>query len=166
LKQANTKNAVLILLFLAVTQLMPTCLAISSDEAGEAIEQAERNLGSAYIAVAEAESAGANVSMLLSKLRIAANLLSEAHMAFRIRDYDNSSSFAAASNHAIEGAVDEGVHLKEDAEREKINSFLLTAVLSVVGVILVLILGLLGWQYVKRVYFKQILGTKPRVEKK
>jgi hypothetical protein len=161
------KHAILlVLLFLAIAQLMPIGFAVSSDQANEVIEQVDRNLGLAYVAVTEAERGGANVSLLLSKLQIAGNLLSEANIAFRIGDYDSASSYAEASAQAIEGVAEEGARLKMDAEREQIDSFLLTVVLSVVGVVLVLILGLLGWHHLKHVYFKRILGTKPQVEKK
>jgi hypothetical protein len=160
------KTAIVLLFLLAISQLIPIGLAVNSDEASEAIGQADRNLGSAYVAVVEAERAGANTSSLLTKLQLAENLLSEANIAFRIGDYNKSSSFAVECTQAINGVAEEGARLKLDAERDQVNNFILIAVLSVVGVVLVLILGLLGWQYIKRVYFKRILSTKPHVEGK
>ena len=160
------KNVVmrLSLLILIITQFIPACFAVSSDEASDAIKQADRDLGSAFVAVAEAEGAGADVSVFLSKLGSAGDFLSEAYVAFRARDYGNASLFAMECSNAVESVARDGARLKADAEREHSDRLLLTAAWSGVGLVLLLVLGFFGWKFLKRWYFRRILGMKPQVE--
>lgn len=57
-----------IVAMLLVVWFVPSCFAVDAGNASDAISKAERDLSSAYATVAEAEAAGANVSLLLSKL--------------------------------------------------------------------------------------------------
>jgi len=144
--------------------LVPTCLAVDANEASVAINQAERDLGLAFAMVAEAESAGADVSALLNKLDIAGDFLSEAKAAFGTGDYENANPLAVDCSHTVEGLADDAASLKLDAEKAQSDRLLFTAMWSGVGLVLLLVLGFLGWKFLKRRYFRRILDMKPQVE--
>ena len=144
--------------------LVPCCFAVDAVEADAAIGQAERDLGSAYVAVAEAEGAGADVSVLLNKLEGAGGFLSAAYSAFRAGDYENASVLAMDCNRAVEGVAGDAALLKTDAERAESDRLLLSSVGSSVGLVLLLAFGFLGWKFLKQRYFKRTLDMKPQVE--
>jgi hypothetical protein len=165
----ETKSCRSIAVCLTVSMLLavwfvPACFAVDAVEASGAISQAERDLGSAYVVVAEAESAGADVSVLLNKLGSAGDFLSEAYVAFRAGDYGNASVLAMECSRAVEGVVGDATRLKADAERAHSDRLLLTVTESGVGLILLLVLGFSGWRFLKRRYYGRVLDTKPQVE--
>ena len=148
---------------LLVVWLVPACFAVDAVEASGAIGQAERDLGSAYVVVAEAEGAGADVSVLLDKLGSAGDFLSEAYVAFRAGDYGNASLLAMECSHVVEGVAGDAARLKVDAERAHSDRLLLTATASGVGLVLLLVFGFFGWKFLKRWYFRRALDMKPRL---
>jgi len=158
-----TGTVCLTVLFLFVVQFVPLCFAVSSDEAGEAVKTAEQDLSSAFMAVAETEVAGANVSVLLDKLNAAGVFLSEAHSTFSAGNYESAFSSAVACSSAVEGVVGDAARLKMDVEVASVESLFLTTAGSVIGVGLVLILGFIGWRFLKRRYFRRVLEMKPKV---
>jgi hypothetical protein len=159
------KTAVaLCLLILMIAQFTPSCFAVSFDEASEAINQADRDLRSAFSAVAGAEVAGADVSVLLGELESAGDFLSEAFVAFRTGDYENASLFAMECRNIVEGISEDGLRLKANAESAQRNKFFLTAAGSGVGLVLLLVFGYLGWRFLKRWYFRRLLSMIPQVE--
>lgn len=149
---------------LLVVWFVPICFAVDDIEASSAIIEAERDLGSAYALVAEAEGSGANVSVLLRRLGSAGDFLSEAYFAFRAGDYGNASLLTIECKHVIEGVAGEATDLKAEAEKTYSNSVLLTASGSAVGLVLLLLLGFFGWKFLKRRYFRRVLNMKPQVE--
>ena len=151
-------------LVLFVVQFVPLCFAVSFDEAAEAVGRAERDSGSAFVAVAEAAGAGADVSVLLDKLDGAGVFLSEANAAFRVGDYESAFSSAVACSSAVEGVVGDAARLKVAAEVAHNASFVLTLVVSVIGVAVILVCAFFGWMFLKRRYFRRVLGMKPEVE--
>jgi hypothetical protein len=144
--------------------LVPICHAVDAVEANAAIDEAEHALGSGYVVAAEAEDAGANVSMLLNKLGSASALLSAAHVAYRARDYENASALAIECNHAAEGIAGDALSLKADAEKTVSDRLLLTVAGSCVGLVLLGVFGFIGWRFLKRRYYSRVLDTKPVVE--
>jgi len=144
--------------------LVPACFAIDAVEASGAISQAERDLGSAYAVVAEAEGAGADVSVLLNKLGSAGDFLSEAYVALRAGEYGNASSLAAECSHSVAGIAGDAARLKADAERARSDRLLFTAGGSGVGLVLLLVFGFFGWRFLKRWYSRRVLDMKPEME--
>jgi hypothetical protein len=160
-KSCGSVAICLIVLMLLAAWFVPACFAVDAVEANAAIGQAERDLGSAYVAVAEAEGAGADVSVLLNKLEGAGDFLSEAYSAFRVGDYENASVLAMECSNAVEGVAGDAARLKTDAESDRL---LLSSVGSSVGLVLLLVFGFLGWKLLKRRYFKRTLDMKPQME--
>jgi hypothetical protein len=164
MKRCRNLFVSLIVSMLLVVWLVPTCFAADAVEASNAIGQADRSLGSAYVAVAEADMAGANVSMLLDILDSAAASLSEANLAYRVGDYESAFSSAMACSNAVGGVVDDVVRLKVNAEIAHNAEVILTAFNSGIGIGVLLVCAFFGWRFLKRWYFKRILDMKPKVE--
>ena len=147
---------------LAITVLFSLCfvplgLAASSDEASEDLRLAGADLNSAFGAVAEAENAGANVSALLSTLNDADGFLSEGYAAYRNENFEGAVSSAAACSSTLKGVADAAVTMKLSAERIRSDKVFLTAVVSVVGLVMLFVLGFLVWGFLKRSYSKRAL---------
>ena len=85
------------------------CFAVGADEAKIAISQVEGDLGLAYVAVAEAAEAGADITDMLDKLVDAGVFLSAANNAFRIRDYTTAHEFAERCGEASPTLPDRGL---------------------------------------------------------
>jgi hypothetical protein len=152
-----------VLVLLAVL-FVPSCFAVGACEASTAVGQAEHDLGSAYIAVAEAEDAGADVSALLNKLNSTGDFLSEAYAALSIGNYVSASVLAIDCSSAVEGIAGDAARLKADAERASSDRLFLAVAESGVGLGLLFVFGFLGWKLLKRWYFKRALDMKPQVE--
>ena len=144
--------------------VLPVCFAVDIDQAGDGISRAEQTLGLAYNAVAGAAASGADVSDMLQKLDVAGSLLSEAHADFRGGDYDNALGKAVSCENALIGLVDQATSLRTEALRSSNERFIVSGISSVVGLILVLVFGFLGWRSLKRWHFRRVLDMKPGVE--
>lgn len=144
---------------------LPRCFAAKAAETGEAINEAELDLNSAFIAVAEAASVGGDVTILLNRLDTASGFLSDANLAFNAGDYEGASFLAVKCSQATEGLAADADLLKASAERMKNNALLLTASASGVGLVLLLYFGVVGWRVLKKRFLKQVLDMKPEVER-
>lgn len=138
-------------------------MATDRHGAQKALSDAENVVASAYLAVVEAEKAGANVSELISKLEVAADWLAEANNAFRLGDYDEAYDFAVNCVKALEGVAYEAEVLMEEAQRSRSERLFLSAAYSGVGLSLLFVFSLFGWRYLKRFYVKRVLKMKPEV---
>jgi len=138
--------------------------AADAFEAANAINEANLNLNSAFVAVAVAEDAGADVEGFLAKLDAAGNFLSEARLAYRDMNYEAASSLAAECNNGIEGLASEASYLMTKTKREKTDNLILTVVGSSIGLILLAVLGSMGWLVLKGRYYRSISEMKPEVE--
>jgi hypothetical protein len=143
---------------------LPVCFAEDADEASRAMNEAELDLNSAFIAVAEAANVGGNVAGLLNRLDSASGFLSDANLAFSAGDYEGASLLAVKCSQTIEGLAADAGLLKANAERMKNNALLLTASASGIGLVLLLYLGIVGWRVLKKRFLKQILDMKPEAE--
>lgn len=137
--------------------------AVGSDEAIDALEEADTALCSSFVALVKAEGAGANVTVLVGKLNVAGDYLSEGYVALRGENYEIAVQMAVACSNAVEGVSNEAAYLKLDVEQVHGDRDFLTAIGSAVGLVLLFVLGFLGWGFVKRSYSKRILGLKPVV---
>jgi len=142
---------------------MPGCLAVDSITAVNAVNAAELGLNSVFVAVAEAENAGADVQKLLAQLEIAGDLLSAAYLAFRANNFEAAVSIAEECKKAIAGIRNEADRLRAEADRTKTDTLLLNVFLSSLGLILLLIFSVVGWRALKKRFLGHILEMKPEM---
>ncbi|MEM2130650.1 MAG: hypothetical protein QXZ70_08650 [Candidatus Bathyarchaeia archaeon] len=154
---------VLIVLVLAVAVSRVDNVVCQVDEATAKLQEANACFVRAFCAVEEAEQAGANVSVLLVQLNIAADSLAGAEMACRRGD------LAAALNRAegvISAALDveaEAAAIKAAAVAEYANYLRFSAVLSAAGASAFVIALWFGWKRFKHWYVEKLLNAEPKV---
>lgn len=156
--------AICIVIAVLAVGYIPESFAVSAVEADDAINNAELNLNSAFIAVAHANDAGANVTRFLEKLDLAVDLLSEAHLAFRAGDYEAASLTAVKCSNAVDGIVAEANQLTADAERKEANDLILTVAESGIGLVLLFFISVIFWDILKKRNFARVLEMRPEVE--
>jgi len=141
------------------------CFAVDKAAVDGALIDAENDLVSAYVAVGEAEKAGANVSELLVELRFAGTLLAGACNTNRTGDYDKAYSFAINCSESVNGIADEALGLKLEAEKAYSGRLFMTGAVSSVALSVLFVLSLFGWRFLKKKYVERVLGMKPKVER-
>lgn len=166
LKLRNVKKSLVLLATFAVvlsSYLSQICVAAEKNEAQNALNNAESALASAYLAVFNAEKAGANVSSLNSKLSMAADWLARANNAFRLGNYDEAYNFAVNCFNIAKGLADEAEILMKEAQKSRSEKLFWSATYSSIGISFLFVLSLFGWRYLKRFYIKRVLKMKPEV---
>ena len=128
--------AVACLLLLASVVL---CASAESnrDVAVSSISDAEQAVASAYVAVLDAERAGANVSGLLVRLNGAAELILEAHAAFDSGSFGEAVRLAGLSGGVGVEVENDAALLKVEAGNASVDRFWLYLCVSVVAVAVV-----------------------------
>lgn len=154
MRKAPSKLLVLffVLAFSASIFTTKILAANSEDTATTSIDGAENALVSAYQAVLEVKQVGANVSGLLAQLNEAGELLADAHMAYRLGNFDNATSSADQSKDIGIEVENKAYELKDSAWRENIQRMWLTIMGSVLGVILIGSGSFWVWHFLKRRY--------------
>jgi hypothetical protein len=133
------------------------------EEALSTIENAENALKQAFVAVLEAEGAGANVSGLVARLNEAGELLAEAEIAYRVGDASEAVSKAEECSGLADIVRDEALTLKGKALAMGQNVFWQNLSITLVESVVFLIFLLFVWDWFKRVYDKKLLKMKPEV---
>jgi len=129
------------------------------------IERAENVLVSAFQAVLAAEQVGANVSDLLAQLNEAGEFLAEAHMVYRLEDFDEATRFADLCYDVGERVRSLADELRVEAYGSRTMGFWLTMTGSLVGVVAVVFGSFWGWRLLKRHFYRRGLRMKPKVAK-
>ncbi|MEM3666775.1 MAG: hypothetical protein QW222_06820 [Candidatus Bathyarchaeia archaeon] len=115
----------------------------------------------AFVAVCDAEKAGANVSSLVGKLNEAEKLLAEAEIAYRNGDLDGAVSKADACHAIANGVFVDALDLKNLALIDGRVRFSNTVIFSLIGVV-VFVAGLISaWMLFKSFYYRKMLKMKP-----
>jgi len=135
----------------------------SEDEAKLEIQEAEAALGSAFVAVLEAEKKGADVSDLLARLNSGGGFLAEARTCYRNGDFDGAVSNALLSVQSVEGLVEDAEELKALAIAEYGERSFLTMTGSGVAVVVIVLGSVVVWLLFKRRYLAKVLEMKPEV---
>lgn len=130
----------------------PFCLASTEAEAGSAIADAEQRVNACYVAVANAEKAGGNVTALLSVLDDAGMLLSKAHLAFQVGDFDSAFAFAGQSKAKLEGFESSASSVRDAAAQARSRDFYVNVVGSAAGTVAVVVVGFVLWRFLKKKY--------------
>jgi hypothetical protein len=140
-----------------------TCFAVDEIEARGLLHQAEQDLTSAYVAVGAAKTGGANVSALIVRLDEAGGLLARGNGLLGVGDYGNASLLAVQCSYTVLGVVDAAETLKVEAEARSRDGLFVSAAVSSVGLSVLFVATLLGWNFFKKRYFRQVLDMKPEV---
>jgi hypothetical protein len=128
--------------------------AYSENTAASAIDRAEAAMVSAYEAVSDAEQAGANVSRLLDRLNVAGEHLDEAHMLYRLGNFDGAIHSADLSSEIGADVKNEAEELKIEAYGSWIRIVWIRIIGSIVGVIFVVFGAFIVWRVFKRRYVR------------
>jgi len=154
-----------VLLFALSSMLMfPVSAAGNQEVAASSISEAELSMAEAYEAVLDAESADADVSGLLVRLNDAAELLSEARMAFDAGDFDEAAGYAESTSEVGYEVLDEAGVLEIEAADARVQSSWGFLVISVLGVSVVVVVSAMGYRFFKRRYYRRLSKMNPRVE--
>ena len=158
------KSCVLLLILaqLATTASSVTALG-SRNEADFAIRTAEEAMASAYQAVKEAETAGADISGARALLKDASQLLAQAHTLFRVGDFDSAARFANLTSEIGEEVQGKVYPLREIKQGLSTWQMFWTMIGSFLGVSAVVLTSFLSWSVFKRLYYRRIRAMEPGV---
>ena len=152
-----------LLLVLFSTLMLSTCASSNQETAILSISEADYSMAQAHEAVLDAEEAGADVSGLLDRLDVAGEYLAEAHIWYRLEDFENATRFAGLCFDVVEEARSEAVELKNEAYGLWVAGLFVRIIGSFVGVVVVVLLGYVVWRAFKRRYQRRVLGLKLEV---
>jgi hypothetical protein len=117
-----------------------------------AIDSAKDTILSCYEDVKDAESAGANITLLTDTLNNAGLLLSQAEAAYSRNDFDVALSLAVQIQTILNDLSSEAKDLGLVALQQRNQDFLINVVGSIIATLVVLIAGLMAWLYLKKKY--------------
>ncbi len=143
---------------------LPLGSASVEDDARSAIAVAKERIAVCYVAVAEADKAGANVSNLLSILDAAGMDVSRADLAFQNGNFTSAYDLAIQSQVALEGFETQANSIKEAAERSSSVDFWFNVVGSSAGTVAVVVGGFAVWLWLKkrRGHGLQVVSGEPK----
>jgi hypothetical protein len=152
-------------LILALFSMLTFSVSAASNQevAASSISEAERSMAQAYKAVLDAERVDADVSGLLVRSNDAAELLSEARMAFDVGDFDEAVGYAESTSEAVNEVLDEAELLEIEAKNAQVHSSWGFLIISALGVSVVVVSSLVGYSFFKRRYYRRLFKMKPRV---
>ncbi|HSV48789.1 MAG TPA: hypothetical protein VLH35_00610 [Candidatus Acidoferrales bacterium] len=132
-------TVLLIVLFSTALLSIPSTTCQGS--AQSAINLAKNTLKTCYQAVVAAESAGANVALLMVTINQATDLLSQAELANEAQDYDAAYRYASQSQSKLNGLTNQAATLEQEAilaaaqnSQSKMLTLLVSFVIFVSGV--------------------------------
>jgi hypothetical protein len=123
---------------------------VSQSQASSALAESEAAVVSAYQVVANASAAGANISTLLVRLNEAGDLLTRAHVAYGLGDFDSALTLANLCQERLVGFVADANMLMEVAVRDRYFDFLINVFGSILGSVWVVCGGFFVWFYLDR----------------
>jgi hypothetical protein len=131
---------------------MPSPVSAGQPDAAAAISSAQNTLLSCYDAAKEAETAGANITVLLSTLNEAGALFSRAELAYSTGDFNASQNLALESQNKLGNFIPEANALKETAAQQRSQDFLVNVIAPIIGAIGVIVVSAAVWVFLKRKY--------------
>lgn len=124
----------------------------------------EEELHLAYVAVMDAEQAGANVSLLLDKLNVAGDYLSTAYFWYNSGDSVTANNFANLAHESVLNVANEAVELMDAAKATADMDFYSLMFISVIGVVAVILVCSGAWIVIKRRYLGQVMDFNPEAK--
>jgi hypothetical protein len=157
---------VLILSVFAVPVFVSGALGVDGEDlAVSAVDRAEVATASAYVAVLDAEEAGADVSGLLAELNVAGRYLVQAHVWLGLGGFDEATRFADLCYDVVVDVRNEAYGLKNEGHGFWVTDSVVRMTGSIVGVVFVVFVGFVVWRVFKRRYNRRVLGLRPEVAK-
>lgn len=117
--------------------------------AGSTVNQAQKTFATSVQAVAQAQSAGANVDALMTTLSEAAGLLSKAQLAYSAGNYSIANNYANQCMSKLSGLNNEASALQKKADDQKNQSSFYTTLTLMVSAAL-LVSGVLTWSVLSK----------------
>jgi hypothetical protein len=154
------------LLALLILNLCVLCIypaAAQTDRAASKLEMAQTRVNQAFVAVLDAEKAGANITDLLVQLNIAQGILAQAENSNRIGDINATTNYADSVIPLTQQVTGAAQNAKQVALVSSQNAFLSTIALAVIGAIVFVLILLLVWRKFKQYYIKNLSEAKPEV---
>jgi len=142
--------ALLLLLVLPLAGFVVVGYCSSEADARAAVAQASQRVSACYSVAADAAKAGANVSGLLVALDEAGGLLSGAELALAKGEFDSASTLAHLCEEKLVGFEDATVGFRDSAVRAGFLDFAFGVVGSAVGSVVVVVVSVVVWFYLKR----------------
>ncbi len=162
--QVVASLALLALAVSALGWLGGFCSALSGDTAVlPTFADADAALRRAFAAVWEAESAGANVSRLLTELDLVGRNLTEAEVTYAAGNTSKAMSMASQCAASADLVAGEAANFKSQAVAKGRTAMWQAISFSLVGVFAFLIALVLVWVLFRRSYGAQLLKAKPEV---
>lgn len=157
-----TLSVLCLLNVLAISSAVSNVLAADASEAAARINLARVEVVSSYEATAQAEGAGANISVLLEALNQAGLFLSEAELAYTQEKYDVALSLADQSISELDSINDEAARLEAAALDARATDFMINVVGSVLATVCVFAGSFVLWLWLKK---RPTLGSDQLVQK-
>ncbi len=148
---------IVLVVVLSVLSRSPSVFAETTEaDAQSAIGAAQGKLVVCYQAVANASSAGANVTGLLLVLDQSGGNLSRADLAYNMGNFSSAQSYAVQSlNLLVQNNVTTRADaLKSSASQARFWAFMINIVGSLVGTVVVVCSGFVVWVFLKKRYAK------------
>lgn len=136
-------------ILLLTTSLFGSSVFAEQNGSPDAITSAQNTLKTCYEAAEQAQAAGANVTSLMDTLNDAAGLLTESELAYASNDYNSANNYPSQSQSALNGFTSQASALQQNAENSH-NQSILTVILSVIGSIAILGVGIGAWVTLNR----------------
>jgi ABC-type transport system involved in multi-copper enzyme maturation permease subunit len=130
----------------------------SQGSAHSAISSAKSTIAQCYDAMQQAESAGANVDSLITKLNEAAGSLSNAELAYSSGDYATAYSAASQCQSQLGDFISQANTLQQSAEATRTQNFVFN-VLSLTFSVSILCTGIAAWIILNKRERRTINGT-------
>ena len=163
LRRCNEALLCLIVFLAVVAMLKPRVYGFENSEARQRIDDGKVALADAFKKVADAETAGANVSVLSGRLNDAADLLDLADVAFTNADFGGALSKANECVTLTNSVVSDAAEFKDQA-MIAMNGQWVTVVFSVFGAAVFSVVLYVLWVWFRRFYNRKVLGLRPEVK--
>ncbi len=150
-------------IFLLTFTLLSASVTCAQSAQSTNLQEAQDAVAEAFNAVVAAEKAGANTEGLVIQLNNAASLVAKAENLARTGEADDSSANAAAAvfiARQVQGLAQTAEQSAKVSTQDWLTSSL---ILAIVGSIVLVLVLLLAWRFVKRRYVTSVFGGSREV---
>jgi hypothetical protein len=163
MKTRGKLHFIFLIALLALTLLLGAESALAQSNPAAALQTANDETNAAFNAVLAAEKSGANVTNLVDRLSVGADLLAQAEMAFRKGDSNTAVSKANDAISIAQEVKSSAQSAQHSAIASKQNTFLFTVGASLVGCLILILALFLVWHRIKKYYVRDFGEARPEV---